>query len=248
MTAGNASLPYLHLFGGGRKRGCKLAVAVNVVRLEAEPVVLRLIVQPGKVHLVQRVGASGEPGGGCRYALRVDADAQHPALWLLAQHHVGVPLQLRPALHVCIDKGLVAQAVPPETMQDAQSQGPVAARPGLDKPVGPPRRLGSIRINAPDLSAPLFRFPHILEKMEVRRQHADAPKDDEIAVLRFLRPHAQRMSHDAVPSVVLSGRANRPFQLRRAEPIKQAVVCIVLDHAHRAGKGIGQYGFTAVYI
>ena len=148
---------------------------------------------------------------------RNTCDLLHIGRRIFRQH---ILLQLRPALHVCMDKRLVAQAVPLETMQDAQGQGPVAAWPGLDKPVGPPRRLGSIRINAPDLSAPLLRFPHILEKMEVRRQHADAPENDEIAVLRFLRPHAQRMSHDAVPSVVLSGRANRPFQLRRAEPIK----------------------------
>ena len=82
--------------------------------------------------------------------------------------------------------------------------------------------------------------------MDVGREHGEAPEDDEVAFLRFLRANGAGIPHDSCPAMTLGGGTDGAEEIAGAELVKERMVAVVLDTAHRAGVGIRLNGFGTI--
>ena len=80
--------------------------------------------------------------------------------------------------------------------------------------IGQVRRLGSISIDAPNGSAVSSSRIDVVFEVDVGGHHVNAPQEDTVAVLRFLRRRRQGASHDVFVALPFGRGANGPIEFR----------------------------------
>ena len=150
------------------------------------------------------------------------------------------------SLHVLLEEGAVGEVVLHEHVEDGERKRAVGAGARAEEGVGVVGGLRAVGVDAVDLGASLASHLDVVAEVDVGREHADAPEDNHIAMLGFLRGGRQRRAHDVAIAAALGGRADGAVEARGAERVEEGVAGAVADRAHRAGVGVGQDGLGAV--
>ena len=149
-------------------------------------------------------------------------------------------LQFLPALYIAGNKIFIGQSIPLNNMEHPQGQCAIRTRLYTDKFICPLGGFGGIGINANNLCTTLAGNIHIMLEMNICSEHADAPKHNIIAVLRFLRCCGQGLAHQRAIAMRLGRCTNRPVKTGGTQSKKQGMTGTILNRSHRSGIGIGQ--------
>ena len=133
-------------------------------------------------------------------------------------------------------------------MEDGERKRAVGAGARAEEGVGVVGGLRAVGVDAVDLGASLASHLDVVAEVDVGREHADAPEDNHIAMLGFLRGGRQRRAHDVAIATALGGRTDGAVEARGAERVEEGVAGAVANRAHRAGVGVGQDGLGAVFL
>ena len=155
-------------------------------------------------------------------------------------------LEFVSSLYVLLEEGAVGEVVLYEHVEDGERKRAVGAGARAEEGVGVVGGLRAVGVDAVDLGAIFAGHLDVVAEVDVGREHTDAPEDDHIAMLGFLRGGRQRRAHDVAIATALGRRADGAVKARGAELVEEGVAGAVADCAHRAGVGVGQDGFGAV--
>ena len=133
-------------------------------------------------------------------------------------------------------------------MQDAEGEGAVGTGADDESAVCLFCRRRPIGVDGKDLRTLCLCCAHVMGEVDVGREHGEAPEDDEVAFLRFLRANGAGIPHDSCPAMTLGGGTDGAEEIAGAELVKERMVAVVMNTAHRAGVGIRLNGFGAVSL
>ena len=157
-------------------------------------------------------------------------------------------LEFVSSLYVLLEEGAVGESIAHEHVEDGEGKRTVGAGARAEEGVGVVGGLRAVGVDAVDLGASLASHLDVVAEVDVGREHADAPEDDHIAMLGFLRGGRQRRAHDVAIATALGRRADGAVEARGAERVEEGVAGAVANRAHRAGVGVRQDGLGAVFL
>lgn len=152
------------------------------------------------------------------------------------------------SLHVLLEEGAVGEAVAHEHAEDGKRECTVGAGARAEEGVGVVGGPRAVGVDAVNLGAIPAGNLDVVTEVDVGREHADAPEDDHVAVLGFLRGGRQRCAHDIAVAAALGRCADGAVKTRGTECVEESMAGAVANRAHRAGIGIGQDGLGAVVM
>ena len=172
-------------------------------------------------------------------------DLRHPVDRVLGQPLAQEPL---PAERLLAQEGLVVQAAVDDDLHRPQRQRGVGAGPRLDVPVGHHGGAGDARVDHHQLHAPLLRLADERDRVHAGADQVRAPQHDQVGLLHRVvdrRAVGHAVGVDARPHGGVD--ADRLLQARRLHLVPEALVHgPVVEHAERAGVGIGLHRLGAV--